>query len=585
MTRVLHLLYYYRSLWSHNITFFYIIFIWFVIVNSVHNKSVPSHRDVMASSSVARGAGERKDPVDWVAQQRRRELQAVRAELQACRQTTETLCRRIADDRVKLDTAVAEYGRRSAELAKRQSEAHNRLVAVLYSRSAAECRREIVHDRAENELRARRTASTVRAYRLDARWQQLHKRYRGFAMEVLDVGRGSPPLPPPTPPTPPVGMARRKLGPTKHGRRFFALADHVGTQYRRESLRTSRSLHRLMSGYLKETLSGSPSPSRDGRTSSDVLQDAEPEQVLDKLRVMQEQCARIAERVRRRTTTGQTEQHTPETSGGKRPQTEVLLEAQRAVTAGQQYLNRIRRLMELAIGEVEREQIALRRLLCATCSTCVGKRAPLRYGSSAVTEIAGQLERACFMLFARLDRAGALDPRRTPDRTEKAHTKRWGTASHDVVTLCLRAVREHRMNAVRSIQDTERRVGDFRKAVARLLLAATPRSDLADADRRHSGRSSARTTHGKRKTSTPPNRVTEAGGRWRPPTMRPLSYKTAVTPLTKTSLRTKYYNYGDGGTIESTVVLPTTVTMLCPPSIGTIQYEWYHDINTFTIIL
>lgn len=513
----------------------------------------------------------RKDPVDGVAQRRRRELQVVQAELQACRQTTETLCRQIADDRVKLDTAVAEYGRRSAELAKRQSEAHDRLVAVLYNRSAAECRREMVRDRAENELRARRTASTVRAYRLDARWQQLHNRYRGFAMEVLDVGRGSPPLPP-TPPTPPVGMARRRLGPAKHGRRFFALADHVGTQYRRESLRTSRSLHRLMSGYLKESLSGSPSPSRDGWTPSDVLQDAEPEQVLDKLRVMQEQCARIAERVRRRTTTGRTEQHTPETSGGKRPQSEVLLEAQRAVMAGQQYLNRIRRLMEFAIGEVEREQIALRRLLCSTCATCVGKRAPLRYGSSAVTEIAGQLERACFTLFARLDRAGALDPRRTPDRTEKTHAKRRGTASHDVVTLCLRAVREHRVNAVRSIQDTERRVGDFRKAVARLLLAATPRSDLVDANRRHSGRASARTTHDKRKTLTPPNRVIEAGGRWRPSTMRSLSYKTTATPL-KSSLRTKYYNYGDGGTTESTVAVPTTVTMLCPPSIGTIQYE------------
>ncbi|XP_016662066.1 uncharacterized protein LOC107884458 [Acyrthosiphon pisum] len=534
----------------------------------------------MASSSVARGADVRKDPVDGVAQRRRRELQVVRAELQACRRTTETLCRQIADDRVKLDTAVTEYGRRSADLAKRQSEAHGRLVAVLYGRSAAECRREMVHDRAENELRARRTASTVRAYRLDARWQQLHGRYRGFAMEVLDTGRrsssSSPPLPPPTPPTPPVGMARRRLGPAKQGRRFFALADHVGTQYRRESLRTSRSLHRLMSGYLKETSSGSPSPSRDGRTSLNVLDDAEPVQVLDKLRVMQEQCARIAERVRRRTTTGRTEQHPPETSGGKRPQTDVLLEAQRTLMAGQQYLSRIRRLMELAIGEVEREQIALRRLLCATCATCVGKRAPLRYGSSAVTEIAGRLERACFALFARLDKAGAPGPRSTPDRTDQAHANSQGTATHDVVTLCLRAVREHRVNAVRSIQDTERRVGDFRKAVARLLLAATPRSDLAgaaaDTYRRHSGRASARSTHGKRKTSTPPNQMTEAGGRRWPPTTRTLSNKTTVMSP-KSSLRTKYYNYGDGGTTEFTVAVPTTVTMLCPPSIGTIQYE------------
>lgn len=159
---------------------------------------------------------------------------------------------------------------------------------------------------------------------------------------------------------------------------------------------------------------------------------------------------------------------------------------------------------------------------------------------------------------------------------DQAHANRQGTATHDVVTLCLRAVREHRVNAVRSIQDTERRVGDFRKAVARLLLAATPRSDLAGAtantDRRHSGRASSRSTHGKRKMLTPPNQVTEAGGRRWPPTTRPLSNKTTVVSP-KSSLRTKYYNYGDGGTTESTVAVPTTVTMLCPPSIGTIQYE------------
>lgn len=529
-------------------------------------------------SSVARGAVVRKEPVDGVAQRRWRELQVVRAEVQACRRTTESLCRHIANDRVKLDTAVAEYGRRSAELARRQSEAHGRLAAVLHGRSAAECRREMVHDRAENELRARRTASTVRAYRLDARWQQLHGRYRGFAMEVLDAGQrpssSSPPLPPPTPPTPPVGVARRRLGPAKQGRRFFALADHVGTQYRRESLRTSRSLHRLMSGYLRETSPGSPSPSRDGLMSTDVLDDAEPVQVLDKLRIMQEQCARIAERVRRRTTTGSSEQHPPDTSGGKRPQADVLSEAQRTVAAGQQYLSRIRQLMETAIVEMEREQIALRRLLCATCATCVGKRAPLRYGSSAVTEIAGCLERACFTLFARLDRAGAPAPKTTVDRAETSATR--DTATHDVVTLCLRAVREHRVNAVRSIQDTERRIGDFRKAVARLLLAATPRSVLAnvtaDADRRQSGRAVARTPHDKRITSTPSNQVTDVGGRRRPPTMRPLSNKTTIASQ-KSLLRTKYYNYGNGGTTESVVTVPTTVTMLCPPSIGTIQYE------------
>jgi len=150
-----------------------------------------------------------------------------------------------------------------------------------------------------------------------------------------------------------------------------------------------------------------------------------------------------------------------------------------------------------------------------------------------------------------------------------AHVDRQGTAAHDVVTLCLRVVREHRVNAVRSIQDTERRIDDFRKAVARLLLAAMPRSD---ADRRQSGRAVVRTPHGKRITSTPPNQVTGVGGQRRPLTKRPLSNKPMITSP-KSLLRTKYYNYGHGGTTESVVTIPTTVTMLCPPSIGAIQYE------------
>lgn len=507
-----------------------------------------------------------KEPVDGVAHRRRRELQVVRAETEACRRTTERLCRRIADDRAKLDAAVAEYGRRLAGLARRQSEAHDRLVAVLHGRSAAERRREAVHDRAENELRARRTASTVRAYRLDARWQQLNGRYRGFAVDVLDDAGGRRPSssssPPPPPPTPPAGSARRRLGPAaKQGRRFFALADQVGTQYRRESLRTSRSLHRLMSGYLRETTSSGGGASRSG-LSLDVLDDAEPVQVLDKLRVMQEQCARIAERVRRRTTTtaGGRGRHSPETGGGgKRPQAEVLSEAQRTVAAGRQYLDRIRGLTDAAIGEVEREQIALRRLLCATCAVCVGKRAPLRYGSSPVTEIAGRLERACFELFARLDGTGAPGgQRRTPERpveTTEGRAPARGTGVHDVVASCLRVVHEHRMNAVRRVRDTERRVDDFRKAVARLLLAAAPRSDLGTARLPPQGV--------KRATSA----ATKPGGRLRP-------HETTIASSTSRSLRPKYYNYSEGAITESTVDVPTApVTMLCPPSIGMIQYE------------
>lgn len=506
------------------------------------------------ASSVARGAPVHKEPVDAVAHQRRRELQVVRAEGQACRRTADSLCLQIAEDQSRLESAVVEYGRRLAKLAERQGEAHDRLAAVLRGRSGAERRRERAHDRAENELRARKTASTVRAYRLDARWRQLHDRYRGFAIDVLATG-GRPFTPPP--PTPPPSVARRRLGPGKlQGRRFFAAADRLGTQYRRESLRTSRSLLTLMSGYLRETSSSG------GQL---VLDGAEPVQVLDKLRVMQEQCARIAERVRRRTTVGQRQMLVTGDggNGGKLPQTNVLSEAQRTVTTGREYLGRVRRLMDTAVGELEREQVALRRLLCTACATCVGKRAPLRYNSAAVTEIAGRLERACFSLFARLERVGTQGPRPASDPAEIARAKtrdHRGPAAHDVVTLCLRAVHENRVNAVRTIRDTERRVTDFRKAVARLLLAAAPRANSTTDTGRHRSGQVVRPSHSSnRKTSAPSQRVAVD--------------KTAAESTVPSLLQTKYYNYSRGAMAEFAVAVPTTVTMLCPPSIGVIQYE------------
>jgi len=409
---------------------------------------------------------------------RRRELQVVRAEQMACRRAAETLRRDAANERAKLEAAAGEYGRRKAALIGRRAETCRRLSLVLRNRSAAEVAREAVRDRAENELKARRTAGTVRAYRLDARWRRLHGRYRGFVTDVLNAGRprstalaaaGSPRQPSP--------QARQG------GRRFFAAADKVSTQYRRESLRTTRSLHALTVGYLRETAAAAAAAddatderSSGHRRSLAVLDGIGPERVLGELRVVQEQCARIAERVRRRADAG----GAPKTDAGDKHgagRHDLLSDARDKLAAGRQYAETLRALTDRAVDESRRDRLDLRKLLLRTCALCTGQRAavPPQRRSDSVVEIAGRLERACFALFARLDRAGA-DGRR-----------REATSTRDVVTLCLRAVQTRRTNDARQARDVAHRVNDFRKAVGRLLLAVSVTGRIGRAATRNAG--------------------------------------------------------------------------------------------------
>lgn len=427
------------------------------------------------ASALTRGA-DRKQKVDSVAHHRQRELQVVRAEVLACRRTTENLGREMVEKRSMLDAAVKEYDRRRAKLVEREARAHNKLALILQSRSSVESARERVRDHVENELKARRTACTVRAYRLNARWSLLHDRYRGFVVDVMqadDTQQQSQPS----------GNDQRQSVAKAGGRRFFTVADRLGARYRRESLRTSRSLQTLIDRYLRENActgdSGPKSPIPSSPSSSSyrwslaVLDGAEPEQVLEKLRVMQEQCARIAERVRRRTRcrtadSDLTRQRHSEAGGisnggdDNRPPVETLAEARHRLATGRDYVEKIRESMDRTISQVQCEQDRLRKLLCATCATCVGKKAQLDR-SYTVVEIAERLERACFALFARLDRIGA-DVGRGP--TAMAFT-------HDVVTSCLRAVQAQHTKAVRRARDIEFRVNDFRKAATRLLLATS----------------------------------------------------------------------------------------------------------------
>lgn len=420
------------------------------------------------ASALSRGA-DRKPKVDSVAHHRTRELQVVRAELLACRRTTENLGREMIEKRAALDAAVEEYGRRRAGLAEREARAHNKLALILQSRSTVQAARERIRDHVENELKARRTACTVRAYRLNASWTQLHDRYRGFVVDVMQAGDARQQFRQ-------AGDTRRRSAANAGGRRFLAVADRLSARYRRESLRTSRSLHALMAGHVRENAGtghggpNSPIPSSSYRRSLAALEGAEPEQVLDKLRVMQEQCARIAERVRRRSRcqtadgdpTGR--RRSPEAAGGDdRLPVETPAEAHRRLAAGRDRVAEMRGSMDRTVSEVRRRQDRLRRLLCAACATCVGRRAQLDR-SYAVLEIAERLERACFALFARLDRVGA-DVDRGP--TAKAFV------TYDVVTSCLRAVQARRARAVRRARDIAFRVNDFRKAATRLLSATS----------------------------------------------------------------------------------------------------------------
>lgn len=443
-----------------------------------------------------------EEKVDAVAQAKRRELQVIRAEIEACSRRAEDMCREMLKGRAELDAAVKEYNRRKEELVDRQRAAHSKLALALESRSAAELAREMVRDRAENDLKAQRTAGTVRAYRLDTKWRLLHGRYRGFVVDVLSGDESSAgqlrQLRQPSAGDECVVAAGRRQTPRVSGRRFFTVADKFSVQYRRESLRTSRSLHAIMSCYLKETsdvdggnrvcskgITASLGPSRRQRSSQGtaVLDGSKPEQVLDKLRVMQEQCARIAERVRRRTIGYSAATDNPirndyyygggsshsSTNGGS--QVDKLSEARTKLAAAMEYLQIIRALKDKAVLFVRRERADLRTLLATACDVvfAVGDKPtvqPNDLSYDTVVDIAGRLERACFALFARLDKAAETGGE---------------IASKDVVASCLHAVQMHRADTIRQAQDIAYRVDDFHKATTRLLLATAAPTKSAGA--------------------------------------------------------------------------------------------------------
>lgn len=507
----------------------------------------------------------RKERVDGVTQARKRELQVVQAVGQQCKRTAEELCREMAEKRSELDLATDEYKHRKGKLVELETKLHDRLASMLRSRSAAELSVEKVRDYAENELKAQRTASTVRAYRLDERWCQLHDRYRGFAIDVLEGDRPS---------------AERTQPARKTGRRrFFAAADKFSAQYRRESLRTSRSLHTLMAGYLRETATapsagGCTVPGGGGKSHSyrqalATLDRAEPEQVLVKLRVMQEQCAWIAERVRRRTESSLCaaadggDRNAAAADDGvdiKRLQVDLLSEAHRRLATGRDYLHRIRQLMDRAILDVERDQTELRKLLFETCSVCIGRKMQMDTVSYTMVEVAGLLERSCFALFSRLDRTVDDSQQRNRSCADGAPVQ---TATHDVVTLCLRAVQTHRMNTVRQACDTARRVDNFCKAVTRLLLATTvltPKK-LTDNDRHRSPTniSKGRVIRNESNKMSLGREVTSSRVLRTP---RKVHDKLSSTPLES---QQKKYTCAESSPQISTDIV--AITMLCPPSI------------------
>ncbi|XP_025425185.1 uncharacterized protein LOC112694054 [Sipha flava] len=325
----------------------------------------------------------------------------------------------------------------------------------------------------------------------------------------------------------------------RFGRRFFGAADRVSTQYRRESLRTTRSLRTLMHGYLRE--------SSDGSAALAANIGAGPAQVLDRLRVMQEQCARIAERVRRRS--GCSGNADEPGDGSRAPcdgdtdrkgrQIDLLSDAQHRLTAGREFVRRTRALVDRAVADVHRENVTLRGLLCAACAACVGREAQLN-GACTVVDVAARLEKACFALFARLDSAMGSDAASRQTSRGRPGT---GQRARDVVTSCLGAVQAQRADTVRRAQDVEYRVNNFHKAVNRLLLAATPTVRVP--------RPANNVRHGRGPTAVRSRAAATVRGKT-PAKKNPTPESTASAAVT-----------ADAG----------TVTMLCPPSIGIIEYE------------
>lgn len=563
---------------------------------------------------------QRKGSVVGSVHGRKRELQVVRAEGQACRRAADALCAEMAADRAKLKAAVAEYGRRKAGLEERVTVVHRRLAKVLRDRSAAERSLETVRDYVENELKARRTASTVHAYRLDERWQRLHNRYRGFALDVLAAtGSGRKPSdngvtvtrPRQGSTVPVVGVRGQTAKVAGGGRRFYTVADKFGAQYRRESLRTTRSLHALLVGYLRQStdedggdadtedpavrLTSPPSSStrhrrrcNQRRKSLTTLDNAEPERVLDKLRVMQEQCARIAERVRRRTDVRNVVDGDEELDGsGRGPskidscnsgnghrQIDLLSEARQRLLAGGEYVHRIRQLTDRAAADVGRDRLKARELLARTCATCDG-RAPGPDRSCTAVEMAGRLERACFALFTRLDQAGTDVRRRSSSAGHRAPL----ASRHDLVASCLHAVQTQRANTVRRARDIAFRVHDFRRAVDRLLLAMTTgeKSTVAGGcprrtTPRHSRDESSATA---RRPPPLPVTMTVSVSSRKPSRKMPaaVSSSMAAPSSTNKSAIPVIVDSASENIADTDAIDVGTVTVLCPPSIGVIEYE------------
>lgn len=465
------------------------------------------------------------EKVDGMTLHRRRRLQAVRAEAQACRRVAERLDGEMADARMALDAAVAAYERGRADLSSHAVKAHGRLAAALDGRSAAEVECQRARDRVKNVLQAERTACTVRAYRLDARWRRLDGRYRGFVTDVLD-------------PTSVEAAERRYPRPPTGDRRFFAVADEFGARYRRESLRTSRSLRVLATGFLRDVTPG-PQRARQRSSATAVLDGAGPERVLDRLSDMQAQCARIAERVRKRD--GCAVVRRPAAIAAVAVDASALAEARRLEAEGREYLRTVRSLADAACAEVHRRDARLRRLLCDACAACTGRR-DARPADTA-TAVAGRLERACFTLFARLDEAHGSNARPQQAREPGRWTETCRAPATTVVALCLRAVQTNRRDAMRRAHDVAVRVQDFRKAVVRLLSATTATAAAAT-------HGSAATDDRRRVSRTPSDGRRSA---------------VSVVPSTKKNSAVK--------SPAAALTEVAAVTFLCPPSFGAVEYK------------
>ncbi|XP_050545003.1 uncharacterized protein LOC126907628 isoform X2 [Daktulosphaira vitifoliae] len=447
----------------------------------------------------------------------RRTLQIIRAECVVYKQSIFDLNNQMVADQKLYDEAEAAYNKRVFELESCEAEVRGKLAQVLRDRSESEKQLQLVRDKIDGDLQAKRTAGTVLAHQLDAQWRRLQEKYREFLADIFLLDKQEQLT------TQTYEQSNTQQTPIQK-RRFHAVAD----RYRRVSLRSSKSLRSLVAvgnllreKQLRQRQSSGEDPLliaiEKGKDGSAAVN-----QVWNVLDGVQRQCTRIAERVRWQSSSENTNLHLSKFKSVKEQPEDIsestivkLENTRNAVEAGKSYIDNLRHTATVSRRLLECESIEekeLRQILFSTCKRCGCSPS----SSSSVTflkDMIARLEVACFSLFAQLDEVGSND-------------------NGMVVETCLSKVQRQRKKEEKYKADSIKRLDNFRKAASRLMVVLEPRVKFKGV---HSQQISSKYFH---KNRVKPQKIT-----------------------TVTNKTTKTFN----NNVEKEFNIITPVKSLCPP--------------------